>query len=626
MTEAIGSPGEDHDKLGRSVIDPQNLQDQGKSGMGQTVQIPSGAQIVITSLPQQGGGAAETTSNDKDKSTGKSNGNGPATPERKQEGTPDASTAASPRSVWNALEASGKDPQAYVRDIQTAFSSTPKVKPQWVDRYMKIMVVGESGMGKTTFIKNLFAAYAQDPDLKVNDASPPTSRETFTTNPDKLCTEIVVADESHLQRFHYLVQDTPGWDNMEDNMEPVLDYIKACSRACLEYEQDVSRGAPLTKFEDPRVDVCIYFIPPHRIKPVDVKFMQELAELVPVIPILAKADSMTGPELEDFRHIVRSKLIKAGKETGNDLLLRFSKDALGEAGAEHDVPPFAVVASRTMDNSVGSFWPVRVYPWGRCEALSSQHSDLAALKKLLFEVSYEELKARTEQRYYEYRERALSGEGEHDDDGRPVYRMTKHQKTKSRPLLRLAGYAVGASIIYFAGALLFGGEKRVRAEAAKVKDAVLEKAADVKDAVLEKAGDVKDVVVEKAVDVKDVVVEKAIVAKDVIVDKAGDAKDVIADKAGDAKDVIADKAGTAKDVVGKKAWNAREVVADKAGDAADAVKGKAADAKAAITGKSAEAAAKAEEEARRARHAAEREHHRGLRFPELRPWKWGRRD
>lgn len=33
------------------------------------------------------------------------------------------------------------------------------------------------------------------------------------------------------------------------------------------------------------------------------------------------------------------------------------------------------------------FWPVREYPWGSCEALSSQHSDLAALKKLLFEVT-----------------------------------------------------------------------------------------------------------------------------------------------------------------------------------------------------------------------------------------------
>lgn len=53
------------------------------------------------------------------------------------------------------------------------------------------------------------------------------------------------------------------------------------------------------------------------------------------------------------------------------------------------------------------FWPVRQYPWGTCEAHSSEHSDVAALKKLLFEVSYEELKTATEERYYNFREREL---------------------------------------------------------------------------------------------------------------------------------------------------------------------------------------------------------------------------
>jgi septin family protein len=35
--------------------------------------------------------------------------------------------------------------------------------------------------------------------------------------------------------------------------------------------------------------------------------------------------------------------------------------------------------------------------------MSSQHSDLAALKKLLFEVAFEDLKAQTDKRYYGYR-------------------------------------------------------------------------------------------------------------------------------------------------------------------------------------------------------------------------------
>lgn len=56
---------------------------------------------------------------------------------------------------------------------------------------------------------------------------------------------------------------------------------------------------------------------------------------------------------------------------------------------------------------VERFWPVREYPWGACEALSSAHSDLPALKKLLFEVAYIDLKDATEQRYYVFREQQL---------------------------------------------------------------------------------------------------------------------------------------------------------------------------------------------------------------------------
>lgn len=53
------------------------------------------------------------------------------------------------------------------------------------------------------------------------------------------------------------------------------------------------------------------------------------------------------------------------------------------------------------------FWPVRKYPWGTCEALSSTHTDVGALKRLLFEEGYEELKAGTEERYYAFRSQQL---------------------------------------------------------------------------------------------------------------------------------------------------------------------------------------------------------------------------
>jgi hypothetical protein len=64
--------------------------------------------------------------------------------------------------------------------------------------------------GKTTFIKNLLAAYAQDPDLAVNDASGPDAARVFAASPEKMCTTIVVRDHSSQTAFNYRVQDTPG--------------------------------------------------------------------------------------------------------------------------------------------------------------------------------------------------------------------------------------------------------------------------------------------------------------------------------------------------------------------------------------------------------------------------------
>ena len=64
--------------------------------------------------------------------------------------------------------------------------------------------------GKSTFIKNIFASYTQDPNLKVNDVPGATSKDVFVQHPDKLQTEIVVKDERNMLAYHYRVQDTPG--------------------------------------------------------------------------------------------------------------------------------------------------------------------------------------------------------------------------------------------------------------------------------------------------------------------------------------------------------------------------------------------------------------------------------
>ena len=35
----------------------------------------------------------------------------------------------------------------FTADVRAAFAGVPRVKPQWRSRYMKVLIVGESGLG-----------------------------------------------------------------------------------------------------------------------------------------------------------------------------------------------------------------------------------------------------------------------------------------------------------------------------------------------------------------------------------------------------------------------------------------------------------------------------------------------
>lgn len=61
---------------------------------------------------------------------------------------------------------------------------------------------------------------------------------------------------------------------------------------------------------DTRVHCCLYFIAPsgHGLKPLDVEFMQRLGDKVNIIPVIAKADTMTPEECKDFKEQVSTEV------------------------------------------------------------------------------------------------------------------------------------------------------------------------------------------------------------------------------------------------------------------------------------------------------------------------------
>ncbi len=55
--------------------------------------------------------------------------------------------------------------------------------------------------------------------------------------------------------------------------------------------------------QDTRIHCCLYFINPtgHSLRPVDVIVMKKLSEVVNLISVIAKADSMTIEEMDAFK-------------------------------------------------------------------------------------------------------------------------------------------------------------------------------------------------------------------------------------------------------------------------------------------------------------------------------------
>lgn len=59
---------------------------------------------------------------------------------------------------------------------------------------------------------------------------------------------------------------------------------------------------------DLRVHACLYFIRPtgHSLKPLDIEVMKKLSTRVNLIPVVAKADTLTPVDLAKFKQRVRS--------------------------------------------------------------------------------------------------------------------------------------------------------------------------------------------------------------------------------------------------------------------------------------------------------------------------------
>ncbi|MEQ2158864.1 Septin-8-A [Goodea atripinnis] len=94
--------------------------------------------------------------------------------------------------------------------------------------------------------------------------------------------------------------------------KPIVDYIDTQFENYLQEELKIKRS--LFNYHDTRIHICLYFIAPtgHSLKSLDLVTMKKLDSKVNIIPIIAKADTISKSELHKFKIKIMSELVSNG--------------------------------------------------------------------------------------------------------------------------------------------------------------------------------------------------------------------------------------------------------------------------------------------------------------------------
>ncbi|XP_075542908.1 septin-2-like isoform X1 [Dermacentor variabilis] len=258
-----------------------------------------------------------------------------------------------------------------------------------------LMVVGESGLGKSTLINSLFLTDLYE-DRKIPNAevepihisgAAHLSNEKIdrTVQIERKTMEI----EEKGVRLRLTVVDTPGFGdsvNCEESWRSIDRYIDEQFNQFFKDESGLNRK----NIVDNRVHCCLYFIPPwgHGLRQLDIEFMKRLHQKVNIVPVIAKADTLTPVEVRQMKdRILREleehqvtvyQLPECDSDEDDDIKLqdRELKESI----------PFAVISSTQVVDINGRRVRGRLYPWGIVEVENPKHSDFLKLRTFLIRI------------------------------------------------------------------------------------------------------------------------------------------------------------------------------------------------------------------------------------------------
>eukprot|EP00532_Pseudo-nitzschia_australis_P018421 CAMPEP_0168311888 /NCGR_PEP_ID=MMETSP0142_2-20121227/67602_1 /TAXON_ID=44445 /ORGANISM="Pseudo-nitzschia australis, Strain 10249 10 AB" /LENGTH=585 /DNA_ID=CAMNT_0008264807 /DNA_START=228 /DNA_END=1985 /DNA_ORIENTATION=- len=238
--------------------------------------------------------------------------------------------------------------------------------------------------------------------------------------------------------------DTPGFGNRvnhKDSVKPITDYITECRKKRFQREQSPSTATNANANantnddhhhpKEELVHVCLYFLSPGRFLAIDRHFLKHVQNEVTIVPVIAKADTMTDSEIKGYRkeleQLWRDESIDVYSLDGSDGDNNDGNDESedGVRGGTTTTTTNTRTNSKHNNNNkhrhMHKFHRGRrpgeipaivsrdgIYPWGHSRALDPEHSDLILIRDSLLSEHTERFLELAGSKYGVYRNKQLA--------------------------------------------------------------------------------------------------------------------------------------------------------------------------------------------------------------------------
>ncbi|KAK6462896.1 Septin-domain-containing protein [Scheffersomyces coipomensis] len=279
-----------------------------------------------------------------------------------------------------------------------------------------VMIIGESGSGRSTLINTLCGGNSIVPTSSTVKQDPFSKKLTLRQ-------ENVELEDNEGHKISLNIIDTPNFANQincEDDFKVIVDFIRHQYDEVLLEESRVKRNA---RFKDGRIHVLIYMINPtgHGLSEIDVKFLLYINNLVNIIPVIAKADSLTVDELKLNKQLILEDLNSYAINYYKFNEYEYESDYIDEEIIEYNkylnsLVPFAIIGAneyKENPNEDEDLLKLRVLNPLNTKPINVENpeiNDFTILKNVLLITHLNEFKELTHDLIYEnYRTEELSG-------------------------------------------------------------------------------------------------------------------------------------------------------------------------------------------------------------------------